>query len=183
MLEPEEIDEIEEIARPLINGGFTTRDDVIEGAVEYFEDDFELDEEDLTAVVDRLWRERVAEQAGWPAETEAERVLRTLASLSVRGIVARANFTCCNNCGATEIRDEASEGDHGYVFFHQQDTEAAARDGSLYLSYGSFDGTDPTTIGLAVAAALTEAGVRTVWDGSVRKRILVNLSAWQLRLA
>jgi hypothetical protein len=180
MLEPDEVEEIEEFVRPLVNGGFADRDEVVEGAVDYFDDQFPADE--LTAVVERLWQERLAEQAGWPKETDAERVLATLESLSAKGIVARADFTCCGSCGAAEIGDEASAGDRGYVFFHQQDTEAAAAGGGLYLSYGTFDGTDPTTIGHEVVEALTAAGAPTVWDGSASRRILVSPLEWRLRL-
>jgi hypothetical protein len=87
MLEPEQVEEIEEVARPLVHGGFLGHDKAVEAVVESFEDEYA--EEELAAVVDRLWRERLAEQAGWPAETATERVLAALESLSERGIVAR----------------------------------------------------------------------------------------------
>lgn len=180
MLEPEVVEEVEAFARPLVNGGFTGRDDVVEAATEYFEDKYP--EEELAQVVDRLWRERVAEQAGWPEETEAERVLDALDGLAGRGIVARGDFTCCNTCGVAEIGAEAGEGDRGYVFFHRQDTEAAASGGGLYLSYGTFGGTDPTEIGREVVVALAAAGAPTVWDGSARRRILVSPLEWRVRI-
>lgn len=180
MLEPDELEEVEEYARPLVHGGFNGWDDAVEATVEYFEEEYP--KEELVAVVDRLWRERVAEQASWPEETETDRVLAALDVLSEQGIVARSDFTCCNTCGAAEIGGEANPGDHGYVFFHQQDTESAASGGGLYLSYGTFDGTDPTTVGHAVVAALTAAGAPTVWNGSARTRILVSPLEWRLRL-
>lgn len=181
MLEPAEVEEIEDFARPLVNGGFTDRDEAVEAAVEYFEDQFS--EEDVAEVVDRLWRERRTEQSGWPEKTEAERVLEALDGLSAKGIVARGNFTCCATCGAAEIGDEASQGDRGYVFFHQQDTEAAATGGGLYLSYGTFDHTDPAVVGHEVVAALREVGATTVWNGRSDTRILVSPLEWQVRLS
>jgi hypothetical protein len=180
MLEPDEVEEIEEVARPLVHGGFLDQEEAVEAVVESFEDQYA--EEDLAAVVDRLWRERLAEQAGWPAETATERVLAALESLSERGIVARADFTCCGTCGAAEIGAEASEGDRGYVFFHQQNTESAVVGGGLYLSYGTFDGTDSTVIGHEVVSAMTVIGQSTVWNGSARQCILVSPLEWQLRL-
>lgn len=180
MLAREDVEEIEAYARPLVNGGFRARDEVIEDGVEYFEDQYA--EEDLTAVVDRLWRERLAEQSSWPAQTQAEHVLAALTALSAKGIVGRANFTCCNTCGAAEIGDEAADGDRGYVFFHQQDTESAAAGGGLYLSYGTLGATDPTTIANEVVDALTAVGVPTVWNGQVNTRILVSPLEWQVHL-
>jgi hypothetical protein len=177
MLTPVDVEEIEEFARPLVHGGFTARDEVMAEAVEYFEDRYS--EEDLAGQLDRLWRARLAEQATWPEETEAERVLAALGSLP--GIVARSNFTCCGTCGATEIGAEAAEGDRGYVFFHQQDTEAAAEGGGLFLSYGAFDGTDPTTIAREVVAALRSVGAPTVWNGRANTRILVSPLEWRIR--
>ncbi|TDV46270.1 DUF6891 domain-containing protein [Actinophytocola oryzae] len=181
MLKQEEIDEIEEFVRPLVNGGFTERDDVAQHVTDYFEDQFP--EQELEPLVARVWAERLAEQATWPAETETERVLNALDSLSAKGIVARANFTCCATCGAAEIGIEAKDGDRGYVFFHQQDTESAAVGGGLYLSYGTFDDeTDAAAIAEEIVAALTTAGATTVWNGDVDRRILVSPLRWQVRL-
>lgn len=181
MLEPEQVEEIEEVARPLVHSGFLDREETVEAVVESFEDQ-QYAEEDLAAVVDRLWRARLAEQTGWPAETATERALAALESLSARGIVARPDFTCCGTCGAAEIGAEASEGDRGYVFFHQQDTEAAVTGEGLHLSYGTFDGADATTIGHEVVSALADAGQPTVWNGSASRRILVSPLEWQRRL-
>jgi hypothetical protein len=183
MIDTEETEAVEGFVRPLVNGGFAEWHEVVEAAVEYFVDDQELPEADVLAVVERLWRERLAEQVGWPPETEAERVLAALLSLSDTGIVARGNFTCCNTCGVAEIIGEARDGQRGYVFFHQQDTEAAAEGGGLYLSYGTFDGTDPVELGNEVVAALTAVGAPTVWDGSVSKRILVHPLEWRVRIS
>jgi len=178
MLKPQEVEEIEEFARPLVHGGFTDREEVVADAVEYFEDQYA--KADLAAEIDRLWQARVAEQATWPPETEAERVIAALESMP--GIVARGNFTCCGTCGAAEIGAEAEEGDRGYVFFHQQDTEAAASGGGLYLSYGTFDGTDATEVAHEVVTALNSVGAPTVWNGRANTRILVSPLEWRLRL-
>ncbi|HEX6353469.1 DUF6891 domain-containing protein [Actinophytocola sp.] len=183
MLDAEEIEEIEEYVRPIVHGGFSDWDEVAEAATEAFVEEEELPEDDVMAVVDRLWRARLAEQAGWPAETEAERVLAALDSLSARGIVSRVDFTCCNSCGLAEIAGHAHNGEHGYVFFHEQDTEAATQGEGLYLSYGTFDGADATTVGQEVVTALKEAGAPTVWDGTTGQRILVHPLEWRIRIS
>lgn len=66
------------------------------------------------------------------------------------------------------------------MFFHQQDTEAAVTGGGLYLSYGTFDHTDPAVVGREVVTALHAVGATTVWNGRADTRILVSPLEWQL---
>lgn len=172
--------EHEEYATTLVRTGFNDRDDVLEAVLDYCED--ELSEADAAALVDRLWAARLAEQAGWPETTEADRLLAAFETLDANGIVARPDFACCGNCGHTEIGAEAEDGARGYVFFHQQDTERAAEGGGLYLAYGAFGGGDPVEIGHAVVAALAAANLPTEWDGTAGQRILVSPLNWQLRI-
>ena len=42
--------------------------------------------------MDRLWGERLAEQAGWEGETDPERLTRAFAALDAAGITARENL-------------------------------------------------------------------------------------------
>ena len=180
-MDDETREEAEAFALTLVRGGFLDRDEVVDGLVDYLEDDLSV--ADAEGVVDRLWQERMAEQAAWPAQTEADRVLTALESLEANGIVARFDFTCCGSCGAAEIGAEAGEDSRGYVFFHRQDTEAVANGHGLYLSYGTFDGADPAGIGREVVETLTRAGAPVEWNGSVNQRIYVNPLSWQLRLS
>jgi hypothetical protein len=180
-MDDETREEAETFALTRVRGGFHDRDEVVEGLLDYLED--ELSAAEAEELVGRLWRERVAEQATWPAETETDRVLAALESLEATGIVARFDFTCCNNCGVAEIGAEAGADARGYVFFHSQDTESAAAGHGLYLSYGTFGGPDPADIAGEVVKALTSVGAAVEWNGSVDKRILVRPLDWQLRLS
>lgn len=173
--------EQEEYASTLVRSGFHDRDEVLEAVLDPYEE--ELSEDEAEALVTRLWEARLAEQASWPQTTEADRLLAAMETLDATGIVARADFTCCNNCGHAEIGAEAGDGARGYVFFHQQDTERAAEGGGLYLSYGAFANGDPAAIGREVVAALTAANLPAEWDGTAAQRILVTPLNWQLRLA
>jgi hypothetical protein len=175
------VTEAEEYATTLVRTGFNDRDDVLEAVLDSYES--ELSEADAEELVDRLWAARLAEQAGWPKTTEVDRLLATFETLDANGIVARADFTCCGNCGHTEIGAEAEDGARGYVFFHQQDTERAAEGGGLYLAYGAFGDGDTVEVGREIVAALTAANLPVVWDGTAGQRILVNPLTWQLRLA
>lgn len=132
-------------------------------------------------LVDRLWRERVAEQAGWVGETDPERLARAFASLDAAGVTARENFACCRTCGLAEIRAAGREDARGFVFFHSQCTEGAAAGHDLWLLYGGFEpGEEPTaSVGREVVAALDAVGLAWAWDGSAQDAIRVTGMDWR----
>lgn len=119
------------------------------------------------------------------------RLATAFAALNASGITARAEFACCNRCGMAEIGGEAAKGDRGFVFSYQDiggHSGAPATGGEdagfrEYLAYGTYSdsGTDDDsaaparTVAVAqeVVAALTEAGLRTEWDGSPDRAIWV----------
>jgi hypothetical protein len=188
-LSAELLADFEEFVRTLVVGGYEGFDEIVEAADDWLED--EADGEapgDLAGqVAGRLWRERLAEQAGWTGTTDPERLTRAFAALEARGITARENFTCCCTCGNAEMGEEAAEDAHGFVYFHTQCTDAAAGGHGLTLYFGGFGGSDEpdgTTVGVGheVVAALTEAGLRTEWDGSAHRAITVTPLAWRKRL-
>ena len=85
--------------------------------------------------------------------------------LEAAGIVARQNFTCCKTCGFYEINGEMEAARaqgrvvRGYVFFHMQDTERAAKGGDLALAYGPADQTSSDLDYEAVGRLVAMAGV------------------------
>ncbi|MGC0382205.1 DUF6891 domain-containing protein [Streptomyces sp. SAI-129] len=134
--------------------------------------------------VDRLWRERLAEQAAWGEETtDPDRLTRVFRSLDAAGVTARENFTCCRSCGTAEIGAER-EGARGFVFFHRQSTEAAAEGHGLMLHYGGFDGSQETTtaVGHEVVAAFAGSGLSTEWNSDPGRAITVAPLNWRKRL-
>ncbi|MEV4604307.1 hypothetical protein AB0K15_44005 [Amycolatopsis sp. NPDC049253] len=171
-----------EFARPLVHGGFSTRADVAVAITEYFEPD-SVSPSQARAVVDRLRQARLEEQRTWPPVTDPDRVLAAFSALAAEGVVARADFACCQNCGLTEIGAEATPGDRGFVFFHQQDTARAVDGGELLLSYGRLADSPTATaaVGQVVAAALRAQDLSVTWDGSPEERIRVDLE-WRKRL-
>lgn len=183
--------EIEEYVRELIRRGYDGRAQLAEDAEEWLVDGDErpVSAAQAQAIVDRLWLERVEEQAGWVGETDPERITAVFAGLDGRGIVARENFTCCRACGLAEIGAERAEDDtravRGFVFFHAQCTEAVAVGGGLSLYYGGFDGSEETTaaVGREVTAALSQGGLSVTWDGSPGSAIDVTGLDWRKRLS
>ncbi|UUN31102.1 DUF6891 domain-containing protein [Streptomyces sp. FIT100] len=185
-LAPEDREQIEELVRGLLAGGYGTRAELAEAAEEYLVDGDRrpVSSEQARQLVDRLWLERVAEQAGWEGETDPERLTRAFAALEASGVTAREHFTCCRSCGQAEIGGAGSPGARGFVYFHTQCTDAAAAGHGLTLLYGGFDGSEETTaaIGREVVAALAEAGLRTDWSGDPGQGITVTPLDWRKRL-
>lgn len=185
-LEPGIEAELTEIVREQLRCGYAGRAELSETAEESLVADGvrPVSRAQAEQLVDRLWRERVAEQAGWSGETDPERLGRAFAALDATGITARENFTCCRNCGLTEIRGAGAPDARGFVFFHSQCTEGAAAGQDLWLLYGGFESGDGPTVsvGREVVAALDAVGLAWVWDGSAHDAIRVTGMDWRKRL-
>lgn len=184
---PDEVRErVEERVRLLLRCGYDDRARLTEAAEDWLVDGDErpVSRAQAGQVVDRLWLERLSEQAAWPATTDPDRLTRAFDRLDTEGITARENFTCCRSCGTAEIGGERTEGDRGFVYFHTQCTESAAEGHGLTLLYGGFDGSAETTaaVGHEVLAALTDAGLSAQWDGDPDKAIEVRPLTWHKRL-
>ncbi|MFG2292267.1 DUF6891 domain-containing protein [Streptomyces sp. NPDC048603] len=185
-LDEEEREELEEHVRQVLTGGYASRAELAEIAEDYLVsgDHRPVSGEQARQLVDRMWRERVAEQADWRGETDPERLTRAFAVLEEAGITARENFTCCRSCGQSEIGGEAEPDSRGFVYFHTQCTDSAAAGHGLMLYYGGFDDSSETTVavGREVVAALAAAGLRTDWDGNPGRAITVTPLDWRRRL-
>ncbi|MER7850806.1 hypothetical protein ABTZ03_43560 [Kitasatospora sp. NPDC096077] len=189
-LTPDVLLEAQERARELIRCGFQEPDEIAESLVEVL-DDQGLTQEEAERIVAPLWTERLAEQADWPEFTDVDRLEEAFDLLEDQGIVAAMDFTCCAGCGYAEIGGEAEEDSRGFVFFHQQDTEAAVAGRGLMLRYGGFRTGEESEevserrtveIGRAVVAAVETVGLPVEWDGSPHTAIRVAPLEWLNRL-
>ncbi|SDP73053.1 hypothetical protein SAMN05421507_113143 [Lentzea jiangxiensis] len=177
---------LEDHVRGVLAAGYATRAGLAEVAEEYLAtgDRRPVSRHQARELADRLWLERVAEQASWRGETDPERLTRAFEALDAAGITARENFTCCRTCGQAEIGDEAGPGARGFVYFHGQSTQAAAAGRGLTLHYGGFDDSAATTtaVGLEVVAALEAAGLAAEWNRDPGRAITVTPLDWRRRL-
>ncbi|MEU3570878.1 hypothetical protein AB0E96_21020 [Kitasatospora sp. NPDC036755] len=187
---PDVLREAQERARELIRCGFQEPAEIAESLVDVL-DDQGLTHEEAERIVAPLWTARLAEQAGWPRTTDVDRLADAFDALEDEGIVAAMDFTCCAGCGYAEIGGEAAEDSVGFVFFHQQDTEAAAAGRGLMLRYGGFRTGEEAAevserrtveVGRAVVAALEAVGLPAEWDGSPHTAIRVAPLEWLNRL-
>ncbi|MFJ7947258.1 DUF6891 domain-containing protein [Streptomyces sp. NPDC096354] len=185
-LDEDERGELEKRVREVLVGGYASRAELAELAEEYLvtEDRRPVSRAQAEALADRMWLERVAEQAAWQGETDPERLTRAFTALQKAGITARENFTCCRNCGQSEIGGEGGPDTRGFVYFHTQCTDSAAVGHGLMLLYGGFDGSSATAgvIGDEVVAALEAAGLNAEWDRDPGRAITVTPLDWRRRL-
>ncbi|MCX5196916.1 hypothetical protein OOK31_23975 [Streptomyces sp. NBC_00249] len=185
-LDPEVEEQLSGIVRGWLRCGYRSRAGLVEDAEDNLVvgDVRPVSRAQAQELVDRLWRERAAEQGGWLGETDPERLTRAFEALEASGITARENFTCCRSCGLGEIWADGEEDARGFVFFHSQCTEGAAEGHDLYLLYGGFepDGELTASVGREVTAALDAVGLGWLWDGSAHDAIRVTGLDWRRRL-
>ncbi|GHH76113.1 hypothetical protein GCM10018781_46560 [Kitasatospora indigofera] len=181
-----EREELETRVREELVGGYASRAQLAELAEEYLvtKERRPVSREQAQVLADRLWLQRVAEQADWQGETDPERLTRAFNALEASGLTAREDFTCCRSCGQAEIGGEGGPGARGFVYFHSRCTESAAAGHGLMLLYGGFDGATETTaaVGREIVAALDVVGLRTEWDGDPGRAITVTPLDWRRRL-
>ncbi|MFE6871684.1 DUF6891 domain-containing protein [Kitasatospora sp. NPDC057692] len=177
---------LETRVREVLVGGYASRAELAELAEEFLvtEDRRPVSREQAQALADRLWAERVAEQAEWRGETDPERLTHAFTALQEAGITARENFTCCRSCGQSEIGGQGGPEARGFVYFHAQCTDSAAAGRGLTLLYGGFDDSSKTTaaIGHEVMAALQAVGLPAEWGHDPGRAITITPLNWRRRL-
>ena len=191
---PNLVDDIRAFVRPQVARGTRTFADILDEAIEVLLEEHEGADQDTVerlaqAEIEAAFADHLSAQATWPKITDCDRLDRAFDVLNEGGIVARHDFTCCQNCGFAEIGEEIAEAIKagidvtGFTFYHAQDTDHATEGRGLYLSYGHVDGGDVNTIavGRIIVSALNAAGLQTEWDGTVGKRIAVHLD-WRRRI-
>ena len=171
-----------------VTEGFIGTRQIMDHATTYAEEN--LDWFDASSFIEQTTRELIeahaAEEQTWVTPTDCDKLDAAFNHLELHGILARSNYTCCMNCGTTEIAYEIVESTtkvRGYVFYHNQDTERAIENRNLRLAFGSADETlhSTTTIGWQIVDALNAQGLQVEWNGNPDVRIkLVNFE-WKRR--
>lgn len=172
--------------------GYLGPDELVEKTILEFQDD--IPREQLLPVAQKLVYQRIVkrylEEINWVSPTDCERIDRAFLELNQMGIVAKQNFSCCNNCGHKRIERavrKAGKKAWGYAFFHAQDTDAAVATGELNITFGAVDKQSEQAfecaleVGKKVADALKRNGLNVDWDGSYMQRIGITGIKWQRR--
>jgi hypothetical protein len=173
-----------------VREGFESAHEMVENAREWAYEKYERD--DLMPEIKRLTAEALAahqaEQARWGPTTDCDRLDAAFAALNAEGIVAKQDFSCCNNCGFAEIWDEVEEAEkrqsvEGYVFYHLQATERAIKTGQLLMAYGCIED-DPEAfqrVGIKIVAELRRFALNASWGGTAGHPIVVEDIVWRRR--
>jgi hypothetical protein len=185
----EALNDLREFIAHRVREGFESAHIIVENAIDYaygkYDRGFEPEIKRLTA---ELLAAHQAEKAGWGPTTDCDRLDQAFAALNTQGIVARQDFSCCNNCGFTEIWDEIEKAEklqpvEGYVFYHLQCTERAIKTGQLLLAYGSVEDDPPALRRVAnkMVAELRRVGLDASWGGTTQHPIVVEGMVWRRR--
>jgi hypothetical protein len=173
-----------------VEEGFDSPHDIIENA-----SDLAIERhgrEDLKPQIKRFTLDQITrrqrQQADWETSTDCDRLDRAFDALNQSDIVARHNFSCCTNCGHTEIWDEIHNAEQhrpveGYVFYHFQCIEHAMKSGQLMLAYGTVHD-DPASLTAVVSKILAElrrAGLDPTWQGTADYPIVLQNFVWRRR--
>lgn len=186
----EDLEAIREFIARSVKEGFDSVHDIVESATHYA---YEVHNRDaVRSVIKQMTAELVAahrsEQTEWEASTDCDRLNSAFAELNRRGIVARQNFSCCVNCGFTEIWDEVDQDEKqhpviGYVFYTVQSTEHVIMSGQLQMAYGSIEEDESVLrkVANSVVAELRRAGLNAAWGGTTEHPIVVEGIVWRRR--
>ena len=173
-----------------IEEGFDSAHDIIENAADYAIERHGRDDlkpQIKTFTIDQIAQHQL-QQGAWGPSTDCDRLDQAFAALNQSAIVARQNFSCCTNCGQTEIWDEIDKVEQhhpveGYVFYHFQCIEHAMQCGQLMLAYGTvYDDEDAlTAVANKIVAELRRAGLNATWQGSPYHPIVIQNFVWRRR--
>lgn len=188
--EAESLEQLENFIWRLVAAGYETPEEIMQAAEDYLADDLDPRQIQLASgpMLQRALAAHAEDEATWPILTDCDKLDAAFAALERKGVIARQNFSCCGNCGSTEIWGEidaardAGDPAHGYAFFHMQDTERAADGDGLYLNYGAVDEGEAAAlaVGHEIVGELEAKGLQTDWNGSWDQRIAVSLD-WKRR--
>jgi len=166
----------------------------------------------VSATVDKYLARYLIMESGWVTATDCDKLDKAFCELEKRGIVARQHFACCNDCGHQEMQSEvrrvlgrgrARKRDRvikavneamtqasqamtdlkGFAFFHQQDTQRAIKQGTLFLTFDSLEKNveKAVEVGATVVDVLKDVGFVVTWNGSYLQRIAVTKVSWRKR--
>ncbi|MBS1997611.1 MAG: hypothetical protein JSS86_14920 [Cyanobacteria bacterium SZAS LIN-2] len=190
-----------------IKEGFLQRDEIIAATIVEFRGEFGGADfyQAVAATVDKYLARYLIMESGWVTATDCDKLDKAFSELERRGILARQHFACCNDCGHQEMQSEvrrvvgsrrtrkrdrvmkavnqAVSELKGFAFFHQQDTQRAIKQGTLFLTFDSIERNveKAVEVGATVVEVLKDVGLVVSWNGSYLQRIAVTKVSWRKR--
>jgi hypothetical protein len=165
--------------------GFCTPADVDEMVDDVLDED--SDEGAIRATIAPEFARKRAAEAGWPSETDCDRLDAAFVELNASGIIALHNTGYTMSDGRDIVGIELEKRDReavvGYCYYHAQDVERALECGGLWIAFGDLDNTPEgkVAVGRRVVAELERHGFHAAWDGDPERRIGVPEFDWKRR--
>lgn len=143
----------------------------------------------LRTEIDKVFRQKLAEEETWPEVTDCDRLDAVFESLGEQSILALQNAGYTQSDGLSDVSElyhqagGEQSGIEGWCFYHGQDLESVMESGDLLLAFGHVSGEDELAeeIGRRIMRAFEAAGFGVEWDGSVKTRLKVVGILWQRR--
>ncbi|KAL5352836.1 hypothetical protein ACLOAV_002784 [Pseudogymnoascus australis] len=184
----EDIDEVKSLARSMLQRGSVDFEDLIETVTDHFEAGEDA-MPGITDVAESVLRELISQQAQWPEDEMADMkmLMEAFEVLEQKGVISRANFSCCSRCGNGEIHGEASSHHVGYCYFHEQDLDRCIEDGRLDLRHGVIgddfaDLEKRAEIARKIIETMEDVGLATEWNEDPETVIHLRGFKWRVRL-
>jgi hypothetical protein len=191
-LSPEDQDSLRTLCiRPLVWGGFETRDEIYEAAHTYLGEP-KLKPAEIKWIkteIARQWSEKKTAEATWPTRTDFDRlddVFKALGSVGILALHNAGNSQSDAHGDAGQVwhdRGGRISGLHGYIYYHGQDLERVVSDGQLYIGFGVFESAQmaPIEVARQAGAALKKAGFTVATPVDDKERISITGIDWKKR--
>lgn len=128
-------------------------------------------------------------EAGWPSETDCDRLDAAFNELQRQGVLGQQYAGYTQSDGLSDVSEALSQEDGqytGFCFYTAQDVEHLL-DGerSLFLAFGANneDGAGAVEVGRRIREVMHGAGFETAWDETVSTRIALTNIEWKRRAA
>ncbi|KAJ0417393.1 hypothetical protein BJY00DRAFT_315864 [Aspergillus carlsbadensis] len=190
-LTPDIIENVRDRLKADVKTGCYTKAELFENAIHYFSyEKIPKEHPDIQResgrLIEYLWAKQLRRQAKW-SEAKLEdhaKVERAFRSLREKGIVARENFHYTQQQADFNIGKEATGGEHGFAYWHGQDTEKAVNGFGLVIRFGALDFDDEGSrrVGEIVCQELKAVGLPAQWNGTAMQAIYVRPFLWRKKL-
>lgn len=191
-----EINNIKDWAHPMIHGGYATREQVVTSVLKAFDwSRFNsFDKTSAATFTNRLFDEKVMEEASWPTLTDVDRLYAAFSALEADGFVSVHNPSASPSDAEEEVKlafqkaQRSASGKWAAVYYHDQNVDDAMETGRMnvtflvFREYFKFHSPDAAfeAAGMYIVKALNENGLKTNWNGTPKSLIEVFID-WKKR--
>lgn len=179
---------LEQIQKDILFG-FEEPEEILEGVMNMFFDEDDLDEEWMRQKIITNFEKQKAISKTWTHPTDFDRLSKVFDQLDKMGIIAlhKAGYTKQDGYAevaeAKEMIEDEGFSVKGYCFYHTQDLSRAIDPEikNLFIAFDSFDQNDKKAIeiGNQIVDLMRKEKFEIEWDGTIDQRIFISKIQWQ----